>query len=53
LRETIPIIILSGEIDRTEIQEYIDLGVEYIFNKPVNLISLKTAIEKSLRKRNR
>jgi len=53
LRETIPIIILSGEIDRAEIQEYIDLGVEYIFNKPVNLISLKTAIEKSLRKRNR
>ncbi|MBK9098505.1 MAG: PAS domain S-box protein [bacterium] len=53
LRETIPIIILSGEIDRAEIQEYTELGVEYIFNKPVNLISLKTAIEKSLRKRNK
>lgn len=53
LKETIPIIILSGEIDRAEIQEYTELGVEYIFNKPVNLISLKTAIEKSLRKRNR
>lgn len=53
LKETIPIIILSGEIDRAEIQEYTELGVEYIFNKPVNLISLKTAIEKSLRKRNK
>jgi PAS domain S-box-containing protein len=53
LKETIPIVILSGEIDRAEIQEYTELGVEYIFHKPVNLISLKTAIEKSLRKRNR
>jgi len=53
LKETIPVIILTSEIDRTGIQEYTDLGIEYIFNKPVNLISLKTAIEKSLRKRNR
>jgi PAS domain S-box-containing protein len=53
LKDTIPIIILSGEIERAEIQEYTELGVEYIFNKPVNLISLKSAIEKSLRKRNR
>lgn len=52
LKETIPVIVLSAEIDRAEIQEYTDLGIEYIFNKPVNLISLKTAIEKSLRKRN-
>lgn len=52
LKENIPVIVLTGEIDRSEIQEYTELGIEYIFNKPVNLISLKTAIEKSLRKRN-
>ena len=52
LKDTVPIIILASDIDRTAIQEYTDLGIEYIFNKPVNLISLKTAIEKSLRKKN-
>jgi PAS domain S-box-containing protein len=51
LNETIPVIVLSAEIERAEIQEYTDLGIEYIFNKPVNLINFKTAIEKSLRKR--
>jgi len=52
LKDTVPVIVLTGDIDRPAIQEYSDLGIEYIFNKPVNLISLKTAIEKSLRKRN-
>ncbi len=51
LKETVPVIILTGEIDRTAIQEYTELGIEYIFNKPVNLISLKAAIDKSLKKR--
>lgn len=53
LNETTPVIVLTAEIDRAEIQEYTDLGVDYIFNKPVNLISFKTAIERSLKKRNR
>ena len=53
LNETTPVIVLTAEIDRSEIQEYTDLGVDYIFNKPVNLISFKTAIERSLKKRNR
>jgi len=53
LNETIPVIVLTGEIERPEIQEYIDLGVEYIFNKPVNLISFKAAIGRSLKKRNK
>ena len=52
LKDTVPVIVLTGDIDRPAIQEYSDLGIEYIFNKPVNLISLKTAIEKSLSKRN-
>lgn len=51
LKDTIPVIVLTGDIDRAAIQEYSDLGIEYIFNKPVNLISLKAAIEKSLRMR--
>ena len=52
LLETIPVIVMAGEIERAEIKEYTDLGIEYIFNKPVNLISLKEAIAKSLKKRN-
>ena len=43
------IIILSGDIDRNTIIDYHNLGIKYIFNKPVNLINFKTAVEKSLR----
>jgi two-component system sensor histidine kinase/response regulator len=50
LKEEIPVIVLTNDIDRTAIQEYKELGVEYIFSKPVNLISLKGAIEKSLKR---
>ena len=46
----IPVIVLTNDINRTDIELYKELGVEYIFNKPVNLISLKDAIEKSLKK---
>jgi PAS domain S-box-containing protein len=53
LLDAIPVIVLAGEIERSEIQEYTELGIEYVFNKPVNLISLKAAIEKSLKKRNK
>jgi two-component system, sensor histidine kinase and response regulator len=52
LKDTIPVIVLTSDIDRAAIQEYTDLGIEFIFNKPINLISLKEAIEKSLKKRN-
>ncbi|MDP3682722.1 MAG: ATP-binding protein, partial [Ignavibacteria bacterium] len=44
------IIILSGDIGKPETLAYNDLGVEYIFQKPVNLTQFKEAIEKSLRK---
>ena len=50
LKDTIPVIVLTADIDRAAIQEYTDLGIEYIFNKPINLISLKEAIEKSLKR---
>ncbi len=45
-----PIMVLSGDIDRTSIDEYHELGVEYVFCKPVDLTSFKNAVEKSLRK---
>jgi PAS domain S-box-containing protein len=44
------VIILSGDIDRNSIDEYTELGIEYVFHKPVDLSSFKTAVEKSLRK---
>jgi PAS domain S-box-containing protein len=44
------IIVLSGDIDRSTILDYTNLGVEYVFHKPVNLSNFKTAVEKSLRK---
>jgi CheY-like chemotaxis protein len=45
-----PVIILSGDIDRNSIDEYRELGIEYVFHKPVDLTSFKNAVEKSLRK---
>jgi PAS domain S-box/PAS domain S-box/PAS domain S-box/PAS domain S-box len=45
-----PVIILSGDIDRSTIDDYTNLGIEYVFHKPVNLSNFKTAVEKSLRK---
>ena len=45
-----PVIILSGDITKTIEAEYKDLGVEYVFQKPVNLAVFKNAIERSLRK---
>lgn len=45
-----PIMVLSGDIDRSAIDEYHELGIEYVFNKPVDLTSFKNAVEKSLRK---
>jgi PAS domain S-box-containing protein len=44
------VIILSGDIDRNSIDEYRELGIEYVFHKPVDLVSFKNAVEKSLRK---
>ncbi len=45
-----PVIVLSGDLDRHSIQDYSDLGIEYVFQKPVNLSNFKQAVEKSLRK---
>jgi len=44
------VIVLSGDIDRSTIEDYNNIGIEYVFNKPVNLSDFKTAVEKSLRK---
>ena len=45
-----PIIILSGDIDRTAIHDYGLLGIDYIFQKPVNLANFKQAVERTIRK---
>lgn len=45
-----PVIVLSSDIDRAVINDYTDLGIEFVFQKPVNIGSFKLAIEKSLQK---
>lgn len=45
-----PIIVLSSDIDRAVINDYSELGIEFVFHKPVNIGSFKLAIEKSLQK---
>ena len=45
-----PIIILSDRLNRGEKVAFEDLGLEFAFQKPVNLNSFKEAIEKSLKK---
>jgi CheY-like chemotaxis protein len=45
------IIVLSGDINRSVLADYINLGIEYVFNKPVDLTLFKSAVEKSLRKK--
>ncbi len=45
-----PVIVLSSDINKSIEEEYKSLGIEFIFQKPVNLSSFKNAIEKSLRK---
>jgi PAS domain S-box-containing protein len=50
LLNKLPVIILSGNINRNISQDYTELGVEYIFRKPVNLKDFKRAVEKSIRR---
>lgn len=45
-----PVIVLSSDITVSIAREYKEMGVEFIFEKPVNLATFKTAIEKSLKK---
>lgn len=50
LPEIPPAIVLSSGLDRNTISSYIDAGIEHIFQKPVNLVEFKSAVEKLLRK---
>ena len=43
-----PVIILSSHLDDEIRQQYSQLGVEYIFGKPVNISIFKKAIDKSI-----
>ncbi|MEI7811947.1 MAG: PAS domain S-box protein [Ignavibacteria bacterium] len=45
-----PVIVLSYDVSKNIMEEYRELGVEYVFQKPVILSSFKEAIEKSLKK---
>lgn len=45
-----PIIVLSSDVTPGIEQDYRELGVLYVFNKPVDLTSFKHAIEESLKK---
>ena len=45
-----PVIVLSGDINEDIEEEYQELGIEYVFKKPVNLKTLKQAIDNSLKK---
>lgn len=45
-----PVIVLSSDIDRAAVNDYTELGIEFVFQKPVNLTSFKLAVEKSLLK---
>jgi len=45
-----PVLVLSADITKNISDEYRELGIEFIFQKPVNLSIFKEAIEKSLRK---
>ncbi len=48
--KTSPVIVLSSSIDRNSTADYADLGIEYIFQKPVDLRNFKQSVEKALRK---
>lgn len=45
-----PVIILSSDLNNTIVDEYKEMGIEYIFAKPVNLSNFKVAIDNSLKK---
>jgi PAS domain S-box-containing protein len=45
-----PVIVLSSKIDRQTMDDYNRIGVENVFQKPVDLSVLKKAVEKSLTK---
>ena len=50
LKSTLPVMILSSDIDRVTGHDYNELGIEYVFQKPVDLSNFKQAVEKSLKK---
>ncbi len=50
LKSITPVIVLTSKIERSAVQQYVELGIEHVFTKPVNLRSFKEAIEKSIRK---
>ena len=48
--KTSPVIVLSSSIDRNSAADYTELGIEFVFQKPVDLRNFKQSVEKALRK---
>jgi CheY-like chemotaxis protein len=44
--QRIPIMILSADVGKSEKLAYNEMGIEYVFNKPVILSALKEAIDR-------
>ena len=45
-----PVMVLSSDIDRQIIADYNELGIEFVFSKPVSLTTFKQAVDKTIRK---
>ncbi len=45
-----PVIVLSSDVNDYIVDAYKELEVEYVFQKPVNLVSFKEAVDRSLKK---
>ncbi len=45
-----PVIILSSDLNENIIESYHEIGIEFVFKKPVNLSTFKIALDKSLKK---
>lgn len=43
------VIVLSSDVNDSVSEDYLELGIEYVFTKPVNISALKAAIDKSLK----
>ncbi|MFA8344037.1 MAG: PAS domain S-box protein [Rhodothermaceae bacterium] len=43
------VIVLSSDVNESISEDYLELGIEHVFTKPVNISALKAAIDKSLK----
>lgn len=48
LQRKLQVIVIGSKIDKALMNDYYDLGVEFILNKPINVNAFQQAIEKSI-----